>query len=107
MHGSPIAGEREPAERVIDPSDRELRSCARVEEFLGDPATFDGHARLGAAEPVERGLQLGLEEHVVRLPARPSETLNVEAQQQLAVGPEPLVVVDRDHLLSERLGEPE
>ena len=56
---------------------------------------------------MDRSLELRLEEHVVRLPPRSRQTVHVESQQQLAVGAEPLVVGDRNHLLGERVGQSE
>ena len=98
----------EPARLLLDaPPQRQLRRPLRVDEPLGHPSTLDAHAALGARVAVDRPLQLGLEEHVVRLPPRRRQALDVEAQQQLAVGAEPLVVVHRDHLLRERLGQVE
>ena len=56
---------------------------------------------------VDRPLELRLEEHVVALPPRRRRTARLKPQKQLAVGAEPPVVVDRNHLLGQELRESE
>ena len=92
---------------LLDPPKRQLAPVSAVNQPRGFPSALDGHARQAARVPVDRALQLWLEEHVVRLPARPRRAVRLEPQEQLAVGPEPLVVVHRDHLLGEHLGQSE
>ena len=103
-----LAGARQLPRLLLDhPADRQLDMVARVVEPLGHPAPLDGHARRDAGVAVDRRLELGLEEHVVRLPPRSRQAVHVEPQQQLAVGAEPLVVADRHHLPGQHVGEPE
>jgi hypothetical protein len=54
---------------------------------------------------VDRPLELGLKEHVIRLPPGYRRSVGIKAQQRLAVGSEPLIVVDRDHLAGQHIGE--
>ena len=101
---SPV--ERKPAGLLLlNPPKRQLDALIAVDQPRGFPSALDGHARQVARVPVDRALQLRLEEHVVRLPARPRRAVRLEPHEQLAVGPEPLVVVHRDHLLGEHLGQ--
>ena len=60
-----------------------------------------------ARVPVERALELGLEEQVAGLPPRDRRLSGVERHQRLAVGPEPVVLPQRDHLAGEPVGEAE
>ena len=90
-HRAHIAGEVQAARLLLDhPADRQRDALIGVDEPLGHPPTLDAHVWLGARVAVDRPLQLGLEEHVIRLPPRRRQALHIEAQQQLAVGPEPL-----------------
>ena len=88
---SPVATSRA---RVVlcDPTDGQLSPVVRVAQPLGHPATLDRDAVLGTRATVERLLELGLEEHVVRLPTGWRRARRFEAEEQLAVGAEPLVV---------------
>jgi hypothetical protein len=56
---------------------------------------------------VDRALELRLEEHVVAVPSGRRRTTGLEPQQQLTVGAEPAIVVDRNHLVGQHLGQPE
>jgi hypothetical protein len=102
-----LGSDGSPALVLDDAPDRQVRAVRGVDEPLRDPAALDGHAGLRGAKAVERRLQLRLEEQVARLPARPRRDGHVEAQQRLAVAPEPLVVAHGDHLLRERRPQPE
>ncbi len=88
-------------------SEGELCAGLGVDEPFGHPSTLDRDTGRPAPNAIERGLELRLEEHVVRLPAGARRGGHVEAQQRGAVGAEPVVLVDRDQLVSERLGKPE
>src|ERR1700751_1295983 len=56
---------------------------------------------------VNRPLELRLEENVGPDPPRRGRTPRLEPEDQLTVGAEPPVLVDRNHLVGQHLGEPE
>jgi hypothetical protein len=92
---------------LAHPVNRQLDMVAPVVQALRDPASLHGHAGGDARMVMDRGLELRLEEHVVGLPPRSRQALDIEPQHQLAVRAEPLVVADRDHLPGQRVGQSE
>ena len=102
-----VARQRKPARLLpLNAPERQLDALIAVNQPRGFPSALDAHARQAARVPVDRALQLGLEEHVVRLPARPRRAAGLKPHERLAVGPEPLIVMHRDHLLGEHLSQP-
>ena len=101
-----LTGLRElPGFLLTHPVKVQLGMVARVHQPVRHPASLHRHPRRDARVTMDRCFQFGLEEHVVRLPARSPQTVHVEPQQQLAVGAEPLVVADRNHLLGQHVGQ--
>ena len=100
---------RDHTSRVVlcDPTDGQLSPVSEVAQTLGHPATLDRDGVHLAGVTVERLLELGLEEHVVLLPTGWRQTLCFEAEDQLAVGAEPLVVRHGDELVGEQVGHSE
>ena len=90
-----------------DPPERELDPLVGLHEPFGRPPALDRHPGGDACMVVDRPLELRLEEHVVGLPPGRRRAAGLEAQQQLTVGAEPAVVVDRNHLVGQHLGQPE
>ncbi len=97
-----LPGRRKPAR--LDLCDTPDASAPRRRRSRPAPAPVQprshADASPGAGDAVERLLERRLEEHVIRLPSGARQTRNAEAQQELPVGPEPLVVADRDELLA-------
>ena len=107
-HRPRLAGQSQSARlRLGDAPEREFDPVIGLLEPLGRPPALNGHPGRDARVTVDRPFELGLEEHVVALPAGRRRTARLEAQEQLTVGAEPAVVVNRNHLLRQHLGEPE
>ena len=88
-------------------ADRERGPVRVLDEPLGDPAAMDRHPVMLVRAPVEGRLELRLEEQVVRLPTRWRGPLWRQGHQGLAVGAEPVVLVQGDHLGLDGLGQSE
>ena len=92
---------------VVAAAERDRGRVGLVDESLGDPAAMEADAVMRARVTVERPLELRLEEQVVGLPPGGRRLLRDERHQRLAVGTEPVVVPQRDHLAGEVVGKTE
>ena len=104
-HGLRLLGRRRPPGHLLDmTADREGCAALLIADALGGPAAMHGDAVV-RTPPVESPFELGLEEQVVRLPARLRRHLRSQGEQLLAVRAEPAVFAQRDHLLGEAVGQ--
>ncbi len=90
-----------------NPPKHQLHPLIALGESFGRPSALDYYPRRGARVAVDRPLELRLEEHIVRLPPGGRRTLRLKPQEQVTVGAEPPVVVNRNHLFGQHFGETE
>ncbi len=107
-HRPRLAGQSEPSWLIFgNPPERQLDPLIGLLESFGRRSAFDRYPRRKARVVVDRLLELRLEEHIVRLPPGGRRALRLKPQEQLTVGAEPPVVVDRNHLFGQHFGESE